>query len=81
MLSILIFRDGHALISIFRYIRHLCNYFHITTPEESNCFRVLRSFLCIKIIDFSRRWLFYKCIFTSLLNRMYVIRPIFGSKI
>ena len=23
---------------------------------------------------FSRRWLFYKCIFTILINRMYIIR-------
>ena len=49
---ILIFRDGDALISIFRCIRHLCNYFHITTPEESNCFRGVRRFLCMKVIVF-----------------------------
>ena len=26
------------------------------------------------VVGFSRRWLFYRYIFTSLINRMYIIR-------
>ena len=29
---------------------------------------------------FSRRWLFYKCIFTSLINGMYIIRAYILNK-
>ena len=48
-------------------------------PQFSNN---LTALACSSILDnlamlngfFSRRWLFYKCIFTCLINRMYIIK-------